>query len=59
LAYIKNVFGMYNKYVYAGQKKLGQMDGKRLADLQAFYVKHGIVRKPVPVGDLYTNQFVK
>jgi NitT/TauT family transport system substrate-binding protein len=59
LAYIKNVFGLYNKYVYAGQKTLGRMDAKRLADLQAFYVKHGIVRKAVPVGDLYTNQFVK
>ncbi len=58
LDYIKNVFGMYNKYVYAGQKKIGQMDGERLAALQAFYVKHGIVRNKIPVTDLYTNRFV-
>lgn len=59
LAYIKNVFGMYNKYVYGGQKKIGVMDGGRLAALQKFYVKHGIVRKELPVGDLYTNRFVQ
>ena len=59
LAYIKNVFGMYNKYVYGGQKKVGVMDSKRLAALQKFYVKHGIVRKELPVGNLYTNRFVR
>lgn len=59
LDYIKNVFGLYNKYVYAGQKKLGQMDADRLAALQKFYVKHGIVRREIPVADLYTNQFVQ
>ena len=59
LAYITNVFGLYNKYVYGGQKKIGVMDGARLAALQKFYVKHGIVRKELPVGELYTNQFVK
>jgi NitT/TauT family transport system substrate-binding protein len=59
LAYITNVFKMYNQYVYAGQKPLGRMDEARLADLQKFYVAQGIVQKAVPVRDLYTNQFVR
>ncbi|MBK20209.1 MAG: nitrate ABC transporter substrate-binding protein [Rhodospirillaceae bacterium] len=59
LKYITNVFKMYNKYVYAGQKKLGRMDEARLATLQKFYAKQGIIRKQVPVKDLYTNQFVQ
>ena len=53
------VFRLYNQYVYPGQKTLGAMDADRLAGLQDFYVKQGIVRKAVPVADLYTNQFVK
>ena len=35
------------------------MDRSRLAALQKFYVKQGIVRKETPLDDLYTNQFVK
>ncbi len=54
---IRRTFEMYNKYVYAGQKVLGQMDEGRLAELQKFYVSNGIVPKEVPVKDLYTNQF--
>ena len=53
------VFRLYNQYVYPGQTTLGAMDAKRLAGLQEFYVKQGIVRTAVPVADLYTNQFVK
>ena len=53
------VFRLYNQYVYPGQTTLGEMDAKRLAGLQEFYVKQGIVRTAVPVADLYTNQFVK
>jgi NitT/TauT family transport system substrate-binding protein len=55
--YIQRVFEMYNKYVYANQKVLGQMDEGRLADLQKFYVGNGIVPKEVAVKELYTNQF--
>lgn len=53
------VFELYNKYVYADQKVLGEMDEKRLSDLQDFYLKQDIVRQKTPVADLYTNQFVK
>lgn len=59
LKYITNVFKLYNKYVYAGQKTHGAMDEDRLAALQDFYAKQGIIRKKVPVTDLYTNQFVR
>jgi NitT/TauT family transport system substrate-binding protein len=53
------VFEQYNKYVYAGQAKLGVMDVKRLAALQDFYVKQGIVEKATPIADLYTDEFVQ
>jgi NitT/TauT family transport system substrate-binding protein len=52
-------FKLYNKYVYGGQKVLGEMDEARLSALQDFYVKQGLVRAKTPVKDLYTNQFVK
>jgi NitT/TauT family transport system substrate-binding protein len=58
-AYIEEVFGLYNTYVYPGQKQLGAMDPDRLAAVQKFYVKEGIVAKEAPLGDLYTNQFVQ
>ena len=58
-AYIEEVFGLYNTYVYPGQKVFGAMDPERLAAVQKFYVKEGIVPKESPVADLYTNQFVQ
>ncbi len=58
-AAMAGVFKLYNKYVYPGQATLGAMDEARLAGLQDFYVKQGIVKKALPVTDLYTNQFVK
>ncbi len=58
-AKIAKVFSLYNKYVYAGQKVPGMMDAKRLAEVEDFYVKHGIVAKATPVNELYTNQFVQ
>ncbi|NJN40611.1 MAG: ABC transporter substrate-binding protein [Gammaproteobacteria bacterium] len=56
---IAEVFKLYNVYVYPGQKMLGAMDPKRLESVQAFYVKEGIVPRATPIGELYTNQFVK
>jgi len=52
-------FQLFNKYVYAGQKVVGEMDEQRLSDLQDFYAKEGLIRTKTPVKDLYTNQFVK
>jgi NitT/TauT family transport system substrate-binding protein len=57
-ANIQNVFEMYNKYVYANQKVLGQMDETRLTELQKFYVSNGVVPKEAALKELYTNQFV-
>lgn len=57
-ASIEKMFDMYNKYVYANQRVLGQMDETRLAELQKFYVSNGVVPKEVPVKELYTNQFL-
>lgn len=58
-AYVEEVFTLYNTYVYPGQKVVGAMDPERLAIVQKFYVKEGIVPKEVPVSELYTNQFVQ
>lgn len=57
-AFVEETFGLYNTLVYPGQKTLGAMDPERLAELQRFYVKEGIVPKESPLADLYTNEFV-
>ncbi len=49
----------FNTYVYPGQKVLGEMDEQRLADLQDFYLKEGIIQQKTPVKDLYSNQFLQ
>jgi NitT/TauT family transport system substrate-binding protein len=56
---IKWTFEYYAKYVYPGQKKLGEVDGQRLAKLEDFYLANGIITTKVPVDELYTNQFIK
>ena len=58
-ANVEAVFKLYNTYVYPGQKVLGAMDPERLAAVQKFYVKEGIVAKETPIAELYTNQFVQ
>jgi len=57
-AYIRRVFDLYNRNMYANQKVLGWIDEERVATVQAYYVREGIASKKVPVKDLYTNQFV-
>nr|WP_198979869.1 ABC transporter substrate-binding protein [Herbaspirillum sp. ASV7] len=57
-ASIQSTFEMYNKYVYANQKTLGQIDQSRMEAVQKFYVSEGIVTKATPVNELFTNQFV-
>ncbi|MCG6874796.1 MAG: ABC transporter substrate-binding protein [Betaproteobacteria bacterium] len=57
--FIGEVVELYTEYTYKGQKVLGEMNPDRLAKVQAFYVKEGIVPKAAPVDELYTNQFVK
>jgi NitT/TauT family transport system substrate-binding protein len=57
-AQIERILSMYRDRVYGQQKTLGEMDAKRLEAVQRFYVAEGIVAKPTPLDDLYTNQFV-
>ena len=52
------VISQYAKLVYAGQSKLGEMNPKQLAELQDFYLKEQIIRRPTPVAELYTNDFL-
>jgi len=56
---IKWVFEYYAKYVYPGQKKLGEVSPERLAKLQDFYLSKGLITTKTPVDELYTNQFIK
>jgi NitT/TauT family transport system substrate-binding protein len=58
-AAMQRVFELYVKYVYRGQDPLGPMDVKRLAALQEFYLKQGIIERATPVDQLYTDQFVR
>jgi NitT/TauT family transport system substrate-binding protein len=56
---VKAAFNYYVKFVYPGQKVLGEVDGERLAKLQDFYLAKGLIQRKSPVEDLYTNAFVK
>jgi len=56
---VKEAFAYYDKLIYPGQKQLGEVDPERVAKLQDFYLKAGIIEKKSPVEDLYTNQFIK
>ncbi len=58
-AAMQRVFEMYVKYVYKGQNPVGPMDVQRLAGLQEFYLKQGIIERATPVDQLYTDQFVR
>jgi len=55
---VKEAFTYYDKLIYPGQKVLGEVDPKRVAKLQDFYLAKGIIQKKTPVDELYTNQFV-
>ncbi len=56
---VKAAFNYYAKLVYVGQKELGEIDEKRLSNLQDFYLSKGIIQKKTPVNELYTNEFIK
>lgn len=56
-AMVERIFVLYRDRVYANQKVLGQIDSKRMEDVQRFYVSEGIVSKATPVAELFTNQF--
>jgi len=56
---VKAVFNYYVKFVYPGQKVLGEVDAERLGKLQEFYLAKGLIQRKSPIEDLYTNAFVK
>ncbi len=56
---VKSALNYFQKLVYVDQKKLGEINGDRLAKLQDFYLEKGIIQKKTPVEDLYTNQFIE
>lgn len=57
-AVVERIFVMYRDRVYGKQKTPGEMDSRRLEAVQKFYVAEGIVAKPTPLAELYTNQFI-
>ncbi|MFV0383467.1 ABC transporter substrate-binding protein [Paracoccus sp. (in: a-proteobacteria)] len=60
-AEITKILGEYASKVYpeAAGQPLGSFSPERIAEVQKFYVDHGIVQTAVPVDELYTNEFIK
>jgi NitT/TauT family transport system substrate-binding protein len=58
-ALLARILANYTERTYKGQKVLGEMDPKRLENLQKFYLEQGFIQKATPVGELYTNDFVQ
>jgi NitT/TauT family transport system substrate-binding protein len=56
---IKAAFNYYVRFVYPGQKVLGEIDVDRLAKLQDFYLAKGLIQRKSPVEELYTSAFVR
>jgi NitT/TauT family transport system substrate-binding protein len=56
---VKAAFNYYVRFVYPGQKVLGEVDVERLAKLQDFYLAKGLIQRKSPVEDLFTNEFIR
>lgn len=57
--FVRSVIASYVENVYSGQAHPGMVDPARLKVVQEFYVGEKIIQNPVPIEDLYTNQFVQ
>jgi NitT/TauT family transport system substrate-binding protein len=59
-AEIERVLRRYVADVYptAKPEELGRFDPARLATVQKFYMDNGVIQTAVPVGELYSNEFV-
>jgi NitT/TauT family transport system substrate-binding protein len=55
---VKSAFNYYARLVYPGQARLGEVNAERLGNLQTFYLSKDLIRKAVPVEELYTNDFI-
>jgi NitT/TauT family transport system substrate-binding protein len=56
---VKSALNYYAKLVYPGQKQLGEVNPDRLRSLQKFYLSKDLIRKAIPVEELYSNEFIK
>jgi NitT/TauT family transport system substrate-binding protein len=56
---IAHIFLNFTERTYKGQKVVGEMDVKRLAALQDFYLAQKLIERATPVDELYTNEFVR
>lgn len=58
---IEAVMRAYASLIYpeGENQPLGAFNPDRIKAVQDFYLESGIVRRPVPIEDLYTNEFVK
>jgi NitT/TauT family transport system substrate-binding protein len=55
---MKKVLANYTERTYKGQSSLGAMDPQRLANVQHFYKEQGFIETELPVGELYSNDFI-
>ena len=56
---VKATFNYYTRFVYPGQKVLGEINAERLEKLQDFYLTKGLIQRKSPVADLYTDAFIR
>jgi NitT/TauT family transport system substrate-binding protein len=56
---MKRILANYTERTYKGQATLGAMDPQRLANLQKFYKGQGFIEAELPVGELYSNDFIR
>jgi NitT/TauT family transport system substrate-binding protein len=56
---VRSALNYYAKLVYPGQARLGEVSAERLSNLQKFYLSKDLIRKAVPVEELYSNDFIK
>src|SRR5262249_7791186 len=56
---MKKILANYVERTYKGQSLLGAMDPQRLANVQHFYKEQGFIETELPVGELYSNDFIQ
>jgi NitT/TauT family transport system substrate-binding protein len=59
LAKMEKILRLYAERVYPGQTKVGFIDPKRVAAVQDYYAKAGIIQQKTKIDELYTNQFIE
>lgn len=57
--YLERAFALFNQRVYKNPPMPGLIDEERLAGVAKFYLEEGIVKREVPLDELFTNEFAK